>query len=82
MVIAAQDVPSFNLGKFFSKGISFIEKHIKNTNVFVHCFAGISRSGAMVTAYIMKTRGLQLPKALRFVQKRRRWVHPNPGFMK
>ena len=56
MVIAAQDVPSFNLGKFFSKGISFIEKHIKNTNVFVHCMAGVSRSGAMVVAYIMKTR--------------------------
>jgi dual specificity MAP kinase phosphatase/dual specificity phosphatase 12 len=36
----------------------------------------------MVTAYIMKTKGLQLPKALNFVQKRRRWVHPNPGFMK
>ena len=54
--IPADDRPEFDLKSHFKQGISFIEKHIKNTNVFVHCMAGVSRSGAMVVAYIMKTR--------------------------
>ena len=82
MIIPAQDTPSYNLGRFFNKGIAFIQKHIQHTNVYVHCFAGVSRSGAMVVAYIMKTRKLNLKKALNFVRKRRGQVFPNTGFLK
>lgn len=49
--------------------------------VLVHCQAGISRSVATVTAYLMKTRRLSLKDALALVQSRRNQACPNSGFM-
>ena len=54
MIIPAEDNSKFNLGIFFKKGVSFIAKNIKSTNVYVHCYAGISRSAAMIIAYLIK----------------------------
>lgn len=42
----------------------FIERHRKHTNVFVHCFIGISRSVSLVTMYLMRKYNLNLEKAL------------------
>ncbi|PWN90208.1 hypothetical protein FA10DRAFT_266696 [Acaromyces ingoldii] len=49
--------------------------------VMVHCQAGVSRSVAIVTAYLMKTRRLSLKEALALVQSRRSQAGPNAGFM-
>jgi len=81
-IIPAVDKSSYNIQRHFKKGINFIEKHIKNTNVFVHCMAGVSRSGAMVVAYIMKTNNLDFYSAMRLVKKQRPMVFPNLGFQK
>jgi protein-tyrosine phosphatase len=67
MIINANDTPSFNLGRFFNKGINFISEHLKHTNVYVHCFAGVSRSGAMTIAYMMKKENMTLPQAMKYV---------------
>ncbi|KAL5527960.1 hypothetical protein ACEPAG_6761 [Sanghuangporus baumii] len=48
--------------------------------VLVHCVMGISRSTAVVCAYLMATRHLSFPSALMFIRKRRPRVHPNYGF--
>ena len=53
-IIQAHDVESFNLSRYFERIFNFIENNIKNTNVLVHCFAGISRSATAVIAYLMK----------------------------
>jgi protein-tyrosine phosphatase len=66
MIIPASDVPTYNLGRSFTKGVNFIKTHIQHTNVYVHCFAGVSRSGAMTIAYLMKTRKMPVNKALSF----------------
>jgi protein-tyrosine phosphatase len=50
-------------------------------NVLVHCKAGHSRSGMIVIAYIMKTRGMSVDAALAFVQSKRPVTHPNNGFV-
>ncbi len=55
MIIPAEDSSKFNLGRFFKKGLSFIAKNIKTTNVYVHCYAGVSRSAAMTIAYLIKS---------------------------
>ena len=80
MIIPANDIPGYNIYKHLPKGIRFIEKHIQHTNVFVHCMAGVSRSGAMVVAYIMKTKKLDFYKSMVFTRQRRPMVYPNPGF--
>jgi hypothetical protein len=49
--------------------------------VFVHCQAGISRSGLVVAAYLMKRDGLTRDGALAVIRARRKIANPNPAFM-
>lgn len=49
--------------------------------VLVHCFSAISRSPAMVAAYLIKRRGYTLQKSLEILQTARPAVAPNPGFL-
>ncbi|KAL2844445.1 protein-tyrosine phosphatase-like protein [Aspergillus pseudodeflectus] len=49
--------------------------------VLVHCSAAISRSPAIVAAYLIKCRGFGLEGALAVLRKARPVVSPNRGFM-
>jgi predicted protein tyrosine phosphatase len=49
--------------------------------VLVHCQKGVSRSCAVVTAYLMAQNGWSVVEALEYVQKRRPQAQPNIGFM-
>jgi protein-tyrosine phosphatase len=53
----------------------------QHKNVYVHCFAGISRSATMVLAYLMDRHNLSLPKAYNYVKNRRQIIQPNEGFI-
>jgi len=49
------DVPWENLGRHFNSCNKFIKNTISGGgNVFVHCYAGVSRSAAIVCAYLMQ----------------------------
>jgi dual specificity phosphatase 12 len=48
--------------------------------VLVHCVQGISRSGAVVIAYLMRTRSLTYDSALKITQESRAVILPNSGF--
>lgn len=50
--------------------------------VFVHCRAGVSRSGLVVTAYCMFENQWTRDQALAFVRSKRPVTRPNPAFMK
>jgi protein-tyrosine phosphatase len=50
--------------------------------VFVHCFAGVSRSATIVIAYLMKEHGLSFNSAIKFVKSKRPQINPNDGFRK
>jgi len=49
--------------------------------VFVHCAAGVSRSGMVVTAYLMAKNHWTRDRALEFVRTKRPTTNPNPAFM-
>jgi hypothetical protein len=49
--------------------------------VYVHCYAGVSRSALVVVAYLMARDGLSRDAALAVVRLRRPRVQPNPAFM-
>jgi len=52
--------------------LDFIDIHIKKGKVLVHCAMGISRSGGLIVAWIMKDNpGWSWTKALKTVQKER-----------
>ena len=52
----------------------------RDPRVLVHCAQGISRSGAVATAYVMRAAGLDYEAALARVRARRALVAPNAGF--
>jgi hypothetical protein len=49
--------------------------------VYVHCAAGVSRSGFVATAFVMSEHGWGRDRALGFVRARRPQVRPNPAFL-
>jgi hypothetical protein len=62
--------------------VKFIEeqRHAGRT-VFVHCSAGRSRSGLVMTAYLMSRDGCTRDEALATLRAQRPTVAPNPAFM-
>jgi protein-tyrosine phosphatase len=56
----------------------------KGTNVFVHCFAGVSRSSTVVLDYLLKHEQLDMTsfqEVLDWIRKFRQQVKPNDGFI-
>jgi hypothetical protein len=49
---------------------------------YVHCLAGMNRSGMVVTAYLMYEYGWTRDEALTFVRSKRPQVQPNPALMR
>ena len=53
------DVPWEDLGKHFNSSIRFMKEALAaGGKVFVHCYAGISRSAAIVFAYLMQEQNM------------------------
>ncbi len=81
--IKVQDLPTEDLASHFEDVFRFIssisaEKH---EAVLVHCGAGVSRSAALVVAYLMRKHGWKLGKTYEFLRGKRPAVCPNSGFL-
>jgi predicted protein tyrosine phosphatase len=62
------------------EGIRFIDRNVRaGRRVYVHCFAGVSRSSFLVSCYLMLVRGIPFEEALATVRDRRPIVSPHPG---
>ena len=77
-IIELNDTPETNIIQYFIESIKFIEEADK---IFVHCFAGVSRSATLVIAYFMWKRKIPYKESLEFVNKYR-MIGPNLGFRK
>jgi hypothetical protein len=63
------------------KQVEWIElQRREGRKVYVHCLNGVSRSGMVVTAYLMYEHNWSMAEALAFVQSKRSGVRPNPAF--
>lgn len=79
--IDCEDTVRANLGSFFVSTTKFIEKAIQSKEgVLVHCYAGVSRSVAVVCAYLICSLGLDVESALALTQSKRPVACPNVGF--
>ncbi|KAM7408827.1 hypothetical protein PAMA_002513 [Pampus argenteus] len=79
--VEAADHPEFDLRPFFDTAAQFIDSALKKSGkVFVHCAMGVSRSGALVLAYLMICQGLSLVEAILAVRLTRD-IGPNSGFL-
>ena len=60
---------------YIPKAISFIDEHIEKGKVYVHCYAGISRSASIVFAYLL-SKGHDPIKAFELMTSKRGQVFP------
>ncbi|CAI5929423.1 unnamed protein product [Closterium sp. NIES-65] len=62
--------------------LAFVEESVNcGEKVLVHCHAGVSRSAAVVTAYLMKLHRSTAEDALRLLQSKHPLACPNDGFL-
>ncbi|KAL9271635.1 Dual specificity protein phosphatase 12-like protein [Drosera capensis] len=81
MAVPLRDMESENLLDYLDVCFEFIEDSRKQGAVLVHCFAGVSRSAAIITAYLMKSEGLSQEAALESLRQSCEFVSPNDGFL-
>ena len=68
---------------YFHIVYKFIEECIStNGKVFVHCYAGVSRSATLVCSYLMKKNQIDRRSALKMIAKEREIIDPNSGFIR
>ncbi|KAJ8406168.1 hypothetical protein AAFF_G00303990 [Aldrovandia affinis] len=77
--VPVSDLPHAPLGDHFERVAERIHNN-RTGSTLVHCAAGMSRSPALVMAYLMRYRGTTLREAYRWVQDSRPYIRPNSGF--
>lgn len=75
--IGIDDSPNENIKQYFDHAHEFISR----APTLVHCFAGISRSAAIVISYIMKMKKINAGDAIVHCRKIRPIINPNHGFI-
>ncbi|XP_076682264.1 serine/threonine/tyrosine-interacting protein isoform X1 [Andrena cerasifolii] len=82
LVLDIADTATENIIHHFQQVKAFIDEGLNSGGqVLVHSNAGISRSAALVLAYVMETYGLSQTRAYAMVQQKRFCINPNEGFM-
>ncbi|XP_076238394.1 serine/threonine/tyrosine-interacting protein isoform X2 [Calliopsis andreniformis] len=82
LVLNIADTATENIIQHFHKVKTFIDEGLNSGGqVLVHSNASISRSAALVLAYVMETYGLSQTRAYAMVQQKRFCINPNEGFM-
>ncbi|MCT8335078.1 dual specificity protein phosphatase family protein [Leptospira sp. 85282-16] len=74
------DNKSESLSTILQECMEFIEEGRKNGKVLVHCLSGVSRSAAIVTAYLAKTNGTSVDDSMQFLKTKRNVININEGF--
>nr|XP_012215107.1 PREDICTED: serine/threonine/tyrosine-interacting protein-like isoform X1 [Linepithema humile] len=82
LVLNIADTEMENIIQHFQKVKAFIDESLHlGGRVLIHGNAGISRSAALVLAYIMETYELSLERAYCVLLRRRFCINPNEGFL-
>lgn len=79
--INIKDSSSENIYPYFNVVYDFIEKAIESKGmVYIHCYAGISRSVSLLASYLMKKNSLNFYEAIDIIKSKRKIAYPNTGF--
>jgi protein-tyrosine phosphatase len=81
--IFIDDRPEEDISFYFDEAIDFINEGTKprtKNKIFIHCWAGISRSATITIAYLMKQNRLPYIEAIEKVRQSRWIINPNKGF--
>ncbi|KAK4281966.1 hypothetical protein QN277_013403 [Acacia crassicarpa] len=81
MAVPLRDTENENILDYLDVSLNFIDRSRKDGSVLVHCFAGVSRSAAIITAYLMRSEHLSQEDALQSLRNSCEFVCPNDGFL-
>ncbi|KAK1218650.1 hypothetical protein PQX77_018661 [Marasmius sp. AFHP31] len=77
------DASSVDLKPYLEGVCGFIDGQVKSgKGVLVHCQQGVSRSTAIVIAYLIRYRNMSYDEAFQFVLQKRPCAKPNEGFVR
>jgi hypothetical protein len=81
------DNTDFDIIKYFNEIYDYIENCRKQKcRILIHCYAGISRSATIVTAYMMRKYmndfNFSHKNVLKYIKNCRHIIEPNAGFLK
>ncbi len=78
-ILDAEPAPTLD---WLRDAVRFVDDNRKKDRpTYIHCYAGISRSGMVVMAYLMQKNNWTRDDTLAFVRKTRPIADPNPAFM-
>lgn len=81
VAVRVPDEPSADLGSHLAAAADTIHEELsRGGRVLVHCVAGVSRSPALVLAYLVRHGGMTLRDAFLHVRAARPSARPNSGF--
>ncbi|KAF7310134.1 Phosphatases II [Mycena indigotica] len=70
------------LGGYLAPACDYIKDALgRGENVLVHCHQGVSRSAAVVIAFLIRERSMDYDEAYAFVKRKRSCIRPNAGFV-
>ncbi|EPQ54914.1 phosphotyrosine protein phosphatase II [Gloeophyllum trabeum ATCC 11539] len=76
------DLPGADLKSHLAEACDVIDGAIaRGENVLVHCQQGVSRSAAIVIAYLISRHNMSFDAAHELVRKKRPCIKPNAGFV-
>jgi hypothetical protein len=81
-IITSYDHPEQDLLSYFPETSRFIHEGRMSGGILVHCYAGVSRSAAVIMAYMIDTLKVDAATAFYVLQRGRPQAHPNVGFQK
>lgn len=70
-----------NIIRHLPEAMEFLFQNEAKGKVLVHCAAGVSRSGSIIIAYLMKKYKLSFDQALELAKSKSPRIHPNDSFV-
>ncbi|PCH40602.1 phosphotyrosine protein [Wolfiporia cocos MD-104 SS10] len=81
--LAILDSTSADIRPLLDDAVRWIDDRLRRgVNVLVHCQQGVSRSAAIVIAYLIYTHNMSYDSAFDLVRRKRACIKPNSGFVK
>lgn len=81
LLLELEDYPSADITRYLDVSSQYINNALKyHGNVLVHCFAGRSRSAAIVAAYLIRYHQMTFEEAIQAIKSKKRNIRPNKGF--
>ena len=79
-ILDVDDDPLQDLSQFFDAVYAIYQATDPGAAVLIHCVSGISRSGCLAVALLMRDQSLTYPQALAVARRGRPEISPNSGF--